>query len=155
MITREQAVVTAKSWIDTPYVLRGRVKHGGVDCATFMAEYSIEIGAATHEELPIYKADWFLHTLDKTYLLNLMRSLSISPSLETISNHVIRELRLGDLMLFKHLRRVDNYTHGGVYIGGTKIVHALKPKVCVSDYLQHPLTSGKEVAIFSPWKETA
>jgi hypothetical protein len=51
MKSRTEALAIARSYIGTPYVLGGRVKGAGVDCATLLAEYLMEIGATTEAEL--------------------------------------------------------------------------------------------------------
>ena len=38
---RPEAVAIARSWIRTPYVMGGRIKGAGCDCATLLSEYLI------------------------------------------------------------------------------------------------------------------
>lgn len=152
MMTREQAVEVAKSWLHTPYVLRGRVKQGGIDCATLLMEYFIEIGAAEREELPAYSQDWFLHTVDNRYLRGITKVAKMTAETVCIGK---LDAKPGDVALFCHQKTREVYTHGAIIIDFPKVVHAINPEVSVADCTKHPLMGFKQVAIFSPWKEEA
>lgn len=84
MKTATQAVDIARSYLGTPYVLGARRKGAGVDCATLLGEYLIEIERTTESALieagfyrecgagHTYSHDWFLHTTRQEYLRGIM-----------------------------------------------------------------------------------
>ena len=84
MKTATEALEVARSYLGTPYVLGGRRKGAGVDCATLLGEYLIEIGRTTEAALieagfyrecgagHSYSHDWFLHTTRQDYLRGIM-----------------------------------------------------------------------------------
>jgi cell wall-associated NlpC family hydrolase len=150
MKTREESVRIARSWLRTPYVLGGRVKGAGCDCATLLAEYLIEIGAATYEELEqlgFYSHDWFHHATSERYLLHLVRYAA------RVAEGVCRgtvNAAPGSLVLFRVAgSRVFN--HGGIITAWPLMVHATSDGVREQSATDHWLTSHREMAIFDPW----
>ena len=153
MITREEAVDVARSWKGTSYVLGGRVKNAGCDCGTLLAEYAIECGMCTKEELEnigLYSHDWFCNTSEERYLLNLMRHAR--KALESICRGTPSEAKPGCMVLFKSVRS-PLYNHGGIVVAWPQIIHAVDPRVTQSDATQHYLTSFMKMCIFDPWSE--
>lgn len=148
MMTREQAVEVAKSWIGTPYRLRGRVKQGGCDCATLILEYFIEIGAVDEAMLPVYKGDWFLHSSDNRYLKSMLQSST--KIAETICRPSIKAGK-GDVLLSQHFKKLEVYTHAAIVIDFPRVVHAVTPKVVAVSATQDRLLSFKKICVFSPW----
>jgi cell wall-associated NlpC family hydrolase len=150
MITREEAVEVAKSWLGTPYMVRGAIKGECIDCATLLLEYLHEIGATEDIDVPMYKADWFHHTTDNRYLVQMSkRAILIA---ETICRGTIAA-KPGDILLFSHQKKLTVYTHGAIVIQWPKVMHAVSPKVTLADATQDVLMGLKRVAILSPWKE--
>ncbi len=149
--SREEALDCARSWIGTPYVLGGRIKGAGCDCATLIAEYLIECGAAEREALGVYSHDWFCHTNTERYMMGLIRHAK--KTIETISRPGVGALP-GSIALFRVAgSRVFN--HGAIVEKWPRIIHAAHPGVEVADATSHWLTSYKEVAIFDPWSVDA
>jgi hypothetical protein len=150
VVSREEAIVVARSWLNTPYRLGGRVKGAGCDCGSIIAEYLIEIGRCTREELGdlgYYTHDWFQHTRDERYLLRLIRH---APKiLETVCMAKIAA-EPGSLALF---RSVDGrlYNHGGIVTKWPYLVNATVDGVKESNTLNFWLTAECPVAIFDPW----
>lgn len=146
---RERAVDIARSWSDTPYKLRGRIKGVGVDCGTFLAEYLIEIGAAEREELPFYTSDWFCHTSDQRYLRYLLKYAA------KIAEGVCRgtlDAEPGNLILFKHTHASELYTHGAIVTAWPRVLHAEYSGVHESTATAHTLMAFKPYAIFDPFR---
>lgn len=151
MKAREQAVEIARSWIGTPYVLRGRVKGAGVDCGTLLLEYLVEIGAAPADEiLPLYASDWFCHTRDQRYMLHLMKFAA------QIAEGICRgsvNPEAGNLILFKHTHKSEIYTHGAIALPNwPRVIHAEYSGVHESTATSHTLMAFKPMAIFDPWR---
>jgi cell wall-associated NlpC family hydrolase len=149
MMTREQAVAVARSFCGTPYVLGGHLKGAGVDCATLLAEYLIEIGASEREPLSVYSHDWFHHASEERYKYALLKHAR--QVVETICRGT-PETRPGDLVLFK-VARSRIYNHGAIVTGWPYGVHAFDPKVSEVNLLRHALTVHTEMAIFTPWSD--
>lgn len=140
----------ARAWIGTPYVLRGRVRGAGCDCATLLAEYLIEIGAAAAEDLQdlgIYSHDWFCHASSERYLLRLMRHAR--QVAETLCRGDAQP-RPGDLVLFRVAgSRIHN--HGAIVTAWPLGIHAADDRVQETDLTQHPLTGYREMDVFNPF----
>ena len=153
-MTREEAVAIARRWKGTPYVLQGRIRGAGCDCATFLAEYLIEIGTATRDELEqigLYSHDWFCHTSHERYLLRLMRYAR--KTADTVCRGTLHA-EPGNLVLFRTANsRVFN--HGAIVTEWPRGLHAVDPRVIESNLTGHPLTAFREMAIFDPFGASA
>jgi cell wall-associated NlpC family hydrolase len=150
VVSREDAVKAARSWIGTPRVLRGRVKGAGVDCGTLIAEYLIEIGAATRQELEdlgFYTDDWFCHATNERYLLHLIRYAH--KVLEGRCRGTV-EVEPGSLILFRVVGS-KYFNHGGILTHWPFMVHAEYPVVKERNCVTHHLTGFTEFAVFDPW----
>jgi cell wall-associated NlpC family hydrolase len=146
-MTRAEAVAIARSWRGTPYVLQARVKGAGCDCATLLAEYLIEIGAADREDLGVYSHDWFCHAQDERYMLRLLRYSR--KTAETICRGT-PDAAPGNLVLFRVVgSRLFN--HGAIVTEWPRGMHAVHPGVVESNLTTHHLTGYHEMAIFDPF----
>jgi hypothetical protein len=146
-VLRSDAVAVARTWLETPYVLSGRIKGAGCDCATLLAEFLIECGFSQREDLGLYSHDWFQHTNDERYLLRLIRHAP--KMLETVCAGTV-DAKPGSLALF---RAVDGrlYNHGGIITKWPFIVHATADGVKESNAVTYWLTAHRAIAIFDPW----
>lgn len=61
MTTRAAIVSEAKTWLDTPYHHRARVKWAGVDCAQILIGVFAGVGLINEFEPADYPRDWMLH----------------------------------------------------------------------------------------------
>lgn len=150
LLSRPDAVAAARSWQGTPYVLQARVKGAGCDCATLLAEYLIEIGAATRGELAdlgLYSHDWFCHVSSERYLMRLLRHAR--KTAEVICRGT-PDAKPGNLVLFRSVGSLV-YNHGAIVTAWPLGVHAVAPKVTESNLTQHHLTGYREMAIFDPF----
>lgn len=146
--SRAEAVAIARSWLDTPYVLGGRVKGAGADCATLIAEYAIECGFATREDLGIYSHDWFHNTSEDRYKFGLIRQAR-----KVIEGHCRGTVDAlpGSLIIFKVAgSRVFN--HGGIIVRWPRIIHAVDPVVTENDATAHYMTAQTEMLVFDLWE---
>jgi cell wall-associated NlpC family hydrolase len=159
MMTRIQSVAAARSWLKTPYVLGARVKGSGVDCATILAEWLIEIGATTEAQLVeigfykqegvghMYSADWFCNTNSQAYLKGLMKFGKLVA--ETVCRPGLKALP-GDLVLFRAARsRI--YNHGAIVTEWPFGVHAAREGVREVDLTQNSITAYTPMEIFDPF----
>ena len=148
-LSREEAVQIARSWLLTPYVLGGRVKGAGCDCATLLAEYAIECGFAERESLGLYSHDWFCNTTEDRYKYGLLRHAR--STVEGICCGT-PNAQPGCLALFK-VARSKLYNHGGIITAWPKMIHAVDPHVIESDATKHYMTSFSEMMLFDPWEK--
>ena len=150
MKTRIEAVQIARSFIGTPYVLGGRLKGAGVDCATLLGCYLIEIGAATPElwdGLELYRHDWFLHTGNERYLRGLMRfGFTAAEGLCRADSKADR----GDVALFRTVRS-KLFNHGAIVTVWPCGVHAGADGVKEIVLTAHRLTAFKPMEVFDPF----
>ena len=150
MRTRAEAVEIAHSWLGTPYVLGGRIKGAGCDCATLLAEYLLELGRATEAELRdlgFYSHDWFCHTSNERYLRRLMEYGALVAQTKCRPGE---KAQPGDLVLFKTVRS-PLYNHGAIVTAWPWGIHAADGQVRTSDLTAHRLTGWREMAIFDPF----
>lgn len=150
LVTRQEAVKLAALFLKTPYVLGGRVKGAGVDCATLLALYLEECGFAQKndfDDVGIYTGDWFQHARSERYLMRLIRH---APKvLDTICRGTV-DAKPGSLVLFKVVRS-RLFNHGGIITKWPFMIHAQDPCVKEVDATKFFLTSHREMAIFDPW----
>lgn len=152
LLNRASAVEIARSWLRTPYVLGGRVKGAGCDCATLLAEYLIEIGAATQadlQELGLYSHDWFCHAGTERYLRGLMRFGRLAA--ETICRGGI-QAQPGDLVLFR-VAGSKVFNHGAIVTAWPHGVHAGREGVREVDLTVHSLTAFRQMDVFDPFEK--
>jgi cell wall-associated NlpC family hydrolase len=147
LCSRPDAVARARAWLGTPYVLGGRVRGAGCDCATLLAEYLIEIGAAEREDLGVYSHDWFCHTKSERYLLGLVRHAR--QTAELVCRGTV-DARPGTLALFRCVGS-HVYNHAAIITAWPRGIHAVHPKVAEFDLTSHRLTGHHEMALFDPW----
>lgn len=154
MLSRIEAAVGAESWAGTPYARGGRVKGGGVDCGTLLAEYLVGIGRCPREEmdqlledLGFLSNDWFCHAAAEKYMNALAKYAALkwegvcagTPPAE-----------VGDIAMYR-VAGSELFNHGSIILGWPKAVHAFSERVAVSRPALHPLTSHAPMALFDPW----
>ena len=147
MISRSEAVEVARSFIGTKYVLGGRLKDAGVDCATLLACYATEIQLADPGELGVYSTDWFCHASEERYMFQILRHAR--KTIEGKCRGTV-DAKPGSLILFKVVRS-RLFNHGGIITQWPYMVHAVKPCVEEADATKHQMTGFTEMAIFDPW----
>ena len=150
MKTRLEAVAIARSFLGTPYVLGGRLKGAGVDCATLLGCYLIEIGAVGLElwdGLAHYRHDWFLHDANERYLRGLVRfGFGAADSLCRAD----AQAQPGDVALFK-VARSKVFNHGAIVTSWPRGVHAAADGVHEITLTAHKLTAFRPMEVFDPF----
>jgi hypothetical protein len=134
-------------------VLKGRVKGAGCDCGTFLAEWLLECGLATAEDLAdlgFYSHDWFQNTTNELYLLRMMRHAKLV--VETICRGGVTQAQPGDLVMFRVVGS-KLFNHGGVVTQWPRIVHGIHPEVTESNAEAHYMTAFTEMCVFNPWEK--
>ena len=151
MIARGGAPGIARSYIGTPYVLGGRLKGAGCDCATLLGLYLIEIGVVTPEELwasvGLYAHDWFLHTSRERYLRQLTRLANLTAEFVC---RVDAPAQPGDLVIFRAVSS-KVFNHGAIVTAWPYGVHACADGVRESNLATHRLTAYKPMDVFDPF----
>lgn len=123
MITREDIVAEARTWIHTPWRHMGRVKGAGTDCCMFGLGVHEALELVPHQELvevvtgpnqiERYPADFMLHSGQERVL----------PIVERFA-HRIELPHDGALVLYKFGRVVS---HVGIIDQWPRIIHAYRP----------------------------
>lgn len=109
-------VMSAVTWIDTPYHHHGRVKKFGVDCAQFLVAVALETGLITNaqaEAVPNYPVQWHLHNREEKLLEMLEQFNCVEIPKE--------ETQPGDIVCFQFGRTTS---HLGIKISETEFIHA-------------------------------
>lgn len=150
MKERSDAPAIARGFLRTPYVLGAHVKGAGVDCATLLGLYLIEVGAATNEiwaRAGLYSHDWFLHASRERYIEVLKEYAaqtwegvcrSDSPALP------------GQIVIFKSAGS-KKFNHGAIVTSWPRGVHAAIGGVREVNLTTHPLSAFKPMDVFDPF----
>ena len=152
--TRQEAISLARTYIGTPYVLGGKVRGAGVDCATLLLLYLLDIGAVCPEKLGnigLYRPDWFCNTPGQPYLAAMLR---VSRRVAESAAGLVTDATPGNLALF----RVANskvFNHGAIVTRWPLGIHAEQKGVREVDLASHWLTGQRPVDIFDPWRGKA
>lgn len=149
MVTRQEVVNEARSWIETPYHLHGMVKGAGVDCGTLLycVYKNCGIIASSGELFGFYSDDWFANTNEERYLLNVVRH---APKIADSICRRTTDAQPGNLVLSRCVgSRVFN--HGGIVVNWPYVIHAVDPEVEQTCVMDHRLWAFKEISIFDPW----
>lgn len=145
---RKKIVEEARSWIGTPYVLRGEVKgpNGGCDCGSFLLSVYKACGLMKDEELGIYNHDWWLHKDSAMYVNALRRNAKL------IAERVFYKtdkLEAGNLIICQAANR-SKWNHGAIVTAWPFIVHNLYGGVKEVDATRDPTWSYKTIEVYDP-----
>ena len=140
MNQRQRVVAEAETWLRTPYHHMGRIKGGGIDCLTLLAEVYEAAGVIPHVDVPFYPPDWNLHRDTERYLRGLMR----------YARGIGGPPQGGDVAVFKFGRC---FAHGAIVVSWPRLIHAwCDAGVVFADGGQPPLI-GRQVRFFDPFSE--
>lgn len=141
---QDKIVAEARSWLRTPYRVRGMVKGAGCDCGSFLMAVGIACGFIAPEQLEVYSVDCWAHWSDEKYLKRVMlhaikvldgvayRSTKIEPGCFVLSQAV----------------GCARFNHGGIVTRWPFLVHAVNPEVEETDATKHFLWAYKQIAVF-------
>lgn len=146
--TRESVVAEARSWIPTPYVPRGMVKHSGCDCATFIACVLVAAGLAEPIEIGVISDDWFQHTSEEKYMRRLLRHAS--RILEGIS-YASHKIEPGNIVLARVVGS-KVYNHGAIVTRWPMVIQSTHQGICEVNASKDPLWSFTQIAVFDPFR---
>jgi cell wall-associated NlpC family hydrolase len=140
MNQRQRVVAEAETWLRTPYHHMGRIKGGGIDCLTLLAEVYEAAGVIPHVDVPFYPPDWNLHRDTERYLRGLMR----------YARGIGGPPQGGDVAVFRFGRC---FAHGAIVVSWPRLIHAwCDAGVVFADGGQPPLI-GRQVRFFDPFSE--
>lgn len=146
-MTREDVVREARSWIGTPYHLRGQVKGAGCDCATLILCCYRNCGLIKDEQMGIFSGDWWVHTTEQKYMLRILRHAA--KVAETVAFRAIKA-EPGNIVLTA-TSGSKVYNHGGIITEWPKVVHAMPPQAREVDASIYPGWCQQQIVIFDPW----
>jgi cell wall-associated NlpC family hydrolase len=147
--TRAEVVAEARSWFDTPYHLKGRVKGVCCDCFTFIAEVNIACGLMVREELGFYSHDWFQHTTEEHYMYLMMRHAA--KLMEGAACHTAKT-EPGNIVLSR-VRGSKVYNHGGIVTQWPRVLQSVDPTVNEVDITTDSLWCPQQIVIFDPFRK--
>jgi cell wall-associated NlpC family hydrolase len=110
--TRAAIVAEAKSWLDTPYHHRARLKGVGVDCAQLPAAVYEAVGLIPNLQ-PEYSPQWMMHRDEERYLE------WVRPYVREITR---KKLLPGDFVMWRFGRA---YSHSAIVIDPPVVIHAV------------------------------
>lgn len=119
---REAVIAEARSWADTPFHHRARVKGEGVDCGQLsVAAYQAAEKLPPDYEPPDYSHQHHLHRRDEFYLRII----------EDLGGRQVERPSPGDLAIWKIGR---TFSHAAIVIAWPRIIHASEPLgFCLED----------------------
>ncbi len=141
---RPEIVAETRSWIRTPYVIRGRVKGAGCDCGSLPMSVGVNTGMIDDEELKVYSIDCWMHWTDEQYLRAVMKHTA--KVLEQVAYRSTKILP-GSLLLTKS-PSAKFYNHSAIVTEWPLIVHAVTPAVEEVDATKHWLWAYRPIAVF-------
>jgi cell wall-associated NlpC family hydrolase len=145
---RNNIVAEAKSWLGTPYLLNGKIKGAGCDCATLILMVMSNCKLFTADNLGIYRPDWWQHKEEEVYLFYVMRHAK--KILETTCR-TSTKVDPGNIILGK-VANSKIYNHGCIVTSYPYAIHSVQPKVKAFNLLTDPLWAMQNVIIFDPIK---
>lgn len=103
----------ALKWLGTPHVNGAKVKGRGVDCGMLLIAALEDSGTIKPGDIPVapYSNEWHLHRSEEWFLRYVRKYCRQVDSMQE-----------GDFLLYQFGRCIS---HGGVYLGGGKIAHAV------------------------------
>jgi cell wall-associated NlpC family hydrolase len=118
---RERVCKVARTYLNTPYHNGGRLKGGGVDCATLLINVFAEAGEIEDFDPGPYSPQFFMHRGEPLY-----RNI-----VERFARQVEAPLP-ADVVLYWVGRQ---FAHGGIVLKWPRIIHAYKPsgRVCMAE----------------------
>jgi cell wall-associated NlpC family hydrolase len=144
---RTAVVLEARSWIGTPYVLGGRVKGAGCDCATLLLEVYRRMGFISSETLRPISADWFEHTTEDQYVFRVLRH---AERVATAVADRSSQIEPGNIVLTR-VAGSKLFNHGGIVVDWPWLVHASQNGVEEIDASRHPMWMGRLIVVFDPF----
>ncbi len=115
-LTRDEIVVTARSWIGTPYHHQASIRGIGTDCLGLVRGVWKELYGADAEAAPAYSRDW-------------AEASGREAMLEAAAKHLVRVpiklIEAGDVVVFR-LRAGTVAKHAAILTGKSTMVHAME-----------------------------
>jgi cell wall-associated NlpC family hydrolase len=142
MSNRAAIVAEAMAWLGTPYHHCAGVRTSGVDCAMLLVRVYQACGLTPLEFDPRpYSTQWHLHRSEELYL----QWLAVANAVPTTTPQA------GDVAIWRFGR---TYSHAGILINSTEVVHALRESgsVTIHKLTDTPL-AGRDVKFYSVFKE--
>jgi cell wall-associated NlpC family hydrolase len=160
MMTREQVVTEARTWIGTPFHQNQMLKGVGVDCGRLLYAIYRAAGIIPADDAPEpddpsgpitgrYAHDWFANTTNERYLRRAMRyGWKIA---ESVCIRTMNPLP-GNLVLTRCVGS-ENYNHGGIVVAWPHVIHCCDPEVEQVCAMDHKLWAYKKTVILDPWEK--
>ena len=108
---RERFTKAAHSFLGTPYHHEARLKGGGIDCATLLAEAAAEARIIPRIDLPHYPAQW-MHHRHRERLVEIVSEWG---------TEVFRTPIVGDIVLWKFY---NLFCHASIVTAWPNIIHS-------------------------------
>jgi cell wall-associated NlpC family hydrolase len=139
---RKAIVEEALSWLGTKWHHRAAIKGVGCDCALFpMAVYKSVGLVPASVAVEDYPQDWAMHRDEERYLAMV----------ERFGKRIdIAALAAGDFVVW-HFGRA--FSHGGISLGGTCIIHAYQKvgHVTIDDFSNEMELMDRDKRAYSFW----
>lgn len=135
---RDLVVAEARSWIGTPYRVKGKIKGVGVDCAMILeAVYGtimpgLQIGKYSYQHAN--------HNSDKMYTVTMMRH-------GAKELHFEEDVLPGDIAVYFN---GQDFSHSAIIVDwSNEVIHASPGGVRVAHGTKDPLLQGRRVKFFT------
>lgn len=112
LVSREEVVKEALSWLDTPYHHQAACKGVGVDCAYLVGAVSESLGLIKKFKVDPYSIEWHWHSRHEK-MLEIIESFGALPK-DGLP-------KAGDILAFQYGRVCS---HLGIMISDSEFIHA-------------------------------
>lgn len=146
-MTRAELVAEARTWLMTPYRMRGQIKGVGCDCATFLYCILRTAELFPEQEVGVFSTDWWAHTSDERYMQRMLRHAAKVAEATMARSLWCTE---GNIILCKTAGS-HVFNHGAIITSWPMGIHAVKPHVIEVDLSLDPMWAGKLCAVFDPF----
>lgn len=138
---RHALVQAARSWLNTPYHHRARIRGAGVDCAQLLIGAYADAGLIAAFDTGEYPPDWMLHREEERFLAWIDRYLV-----------EVDQPMAGDVAIWRFGR---SFSHGAIVTDWPEFIHAYRVAgcVCLGNLGQDLDLSRRSVRFYSYFKD--
>lgn len=134
----------ARSWIGTPYRIRGRIRGAGADCGSLLLGILIHTGMIDERDTDVYSADCWAHWSEDKYFKEMLR---YSANFMEGVAYKSTELLPGTIILGAAAGN-RYYNHGAIVTEWPMVIHAVHPRVAEVDATTNHMWSYNKIAAF-------
>jgi cell wall-associated NlpC family hydrolase len=146
---RQAVVEEARTWLGTPYHLKGMVKGAGVDCGLLPYAVYRKFDLVPEFDPAVFTDDWFCNTTQERYLMMVQRYLRKLMSGRARAS-LLPEPPPG-AMVCARVCGSPLFNHSGIVTHWPFVVHAIRPRTAEVSVANHPMWALREIQVYDPF----